>query len=182
MQDVKRTLYLTSFFVFMSALPLGIPIFWTPEMIERFFAHTGSYSMQLSYMGITLILVRMAYVKIKQWNTRGVRLVASFNQFVTKYHYPIGWSALILAVIHSLFYLIKLSPKWMDTYSGIIATAAMILVTILGLSLQKKLNRTKARKWHIYISLILIVGVIVHNYYADVHAEEGIYKWFYGGR
>ncbi|MGE5701543.1 MAG: hypothetical protein ACM32O_03355 [Clostridia bacterium] len=181
MQIVKPTVQLTLFLVFMSALPLGLPMDWTPGMTERFWAHTGSYSMQLAYMAFLLILVRIAYPKLKKQNIANVKIVAELNQYATKYHVPIGWSALILTIGHSIYYLILLSPKPMDTYSGLLATIGMLVVTLIGFQLQKNLRESKTRRWHYYVSIMLLIAVIVHNYYADVHAHLGLYKTVYGG-
>ncbi|RKN60835.1 hypothetical protein [Paenibacillus ginsengarvi] len=179
----KTVVLITLCFTVVSALSLllkkGLPHNWTSGMVERFWAHVGSNSMYLSFFAIGLLVVKIVNKNLKTVCSHQ-RIVMRILKFFAKHHIAVGWAGLALAISHSAYYLILLSPKVIDTYTGILALLGMGAVTWIGRVLQKRANHEKARHFHMYVGIVFIAILLLHDYYAGIHHDMGIYEEHFG--
>lgn len=131
---------------------------------EIYWSTIGNYSYILSILAFILIAIRKVFPITKNTQTfkNTIRLIF---RFLTKHHLTIGFAALLLAILHSVYFLIIPIEDMYVFVTGIIDTLLMIITVITGYFFYKKRRNSKEHQFHIYASILFIIFLILHKFH-----------------
>lgn len=88
-------------------------------------------------------------------------LVIPMNKKISRYHQPLAWILLIFSLIHGLT-----AAKNSAIITGKLAWLGLLVVIIFAYILKR--NNLKWKKYHISLSIIFSILVVIHIIYAIV--------------
>ena len=82
-------------------------------------------------------------------------LVIPMNKKISRYHIPLAWSLLVFSIIHGI-----LETKNTAMITGKLAWLSLLVVIIFAYILKR--NNLKWKKYHILLSIIFSILVVIH--------------------
>ncbi len=139
------------------------------RMLKRALMAAGSKGMEVMWIALgfwiaTLFLKRFGSSVSTVTKQFGRSLVVTLREN----HRILGWGAVMMSFAHSSFYTYlwwtdALRMKSMDVYTGFAAMGGMLLLAIYGEILQWKGRQHSSRKVHLFLAMVTVAGVIMHD-------------------
>ncbi|MDA1600594.1 hypothetical protein ACQVPW_14305 [Bacillus cereus] len=125
----------------------------------------GSFGEYGAILAASLWFLHHVWLFFKKKNIIGVKLIKDLYLFIKKFHVLIGYAVLAVSITHGVYFLLKGSRHIFIFYSGIFSLFILIILGIVGFSLQKhnkKTNLKLYRKAHQIIAIIFGIGLLIH--------------------
>lgn len=135
------------------------------QAYKEWYKFLGTLAEFIAIAGGGMWLIRHAFIQVKKRNIRWQHDVKEAFLFFRKYHTLFGWLTLFLVISHGTYFLFHHVNKMGRVYSGIGASAGLLLVSILGYVLQRFSKGKQSRSYkrmHQWAALLFGVGLVIH--------------------
>ncbi|WP_436864674.1 hypothetical protein [Bacillus fungorum] len=125
----------------------------------------GSFGEYGAILAASLWFLRHVWLFFNKKNIIGFKLIKDLYLFIKKFHVLIGYAVLAVSTTHGVYFLLKGSRHILIIYSGIFSLFILIILGVVGFSLQKRNKKTNFilyRKAHQIIAIISGIGLLIH--------------------
>jgi len=134
------------------------------RLLKHFWDGVGNYSIGISIGAIILWIAKKIVLNGKKENPKTFTNIGGKGiLFLRQNHIFLGWFAFLLALTHSIYFLIRPLSHIKYTYTGIVAICIMTVLILVGILYQyKHLPIKTARKWHMALSVLFGIIMVTH--------------------
>lgn len=126
----------------------------------------GALSVAAGSAAIGIWVARKLYIEIKKRKIPDFQLTRTALLFLRRHHILLGWTTLLVATSHGIYYLMNYPNRAVNIFTGLFAWLMLALLVSLGSWLDYKLKAKqkmkKVRLYHMAIAFIFIAGMVIH--------------------
>lgn len=149
-----------------------IPLFYLYSNNQNVFTWR-LFSNQFADIGVAvsigafgLWISKKIFLEIRKRDIQDFGIIRYLIIFLRKHHVMIGWLAIFSTSAHGIYYILSYPNKQTEIVTGIITWGLLIILggfgAFLDYKFKEKRKHNKIKVYHIVLSVIFMVGLIIH--------------------